>query len=61
MAKLKFKSDVFKYSNESVFFIFFFVFIKMYLSGKLYQENKERWQNKARDRYQNPSEEATIN
>ena len=44
------------------FYKFFFVFIKMSknLSGKLYQENKERWQKKARDRYQSLSEEATI-
>ena len=61
MKKLKFKSDIFKSSSKSIFLYIFFIhfFIHFYfmskvseiLSAKNYQENKERQQKKARERY----------
>ena len=56
ITKLKFKSDILKSSNKSIFYNFFkfffydffFMYIKMSktLSVKYYQENKERQQKK---------------
>ena len=66
MTKLKFKSDIFKSSDKSLFNFFnnfscnvFFICIKMShkLSAKCYQENKERLHKKALERYQNLSKE----
>ena len=63
MKKLKFKSDIFKSSNKSIFykyFIFFFIiFSSKHLSAKYYQENKERLQKNACEKYQNLSKEET--
>ena len=60
MAKLKFKSDVFKSFNDSTsyklfykFVLWLFFFSAIDLSAKFYQQNKERLQKK----YQNLSEE----
>ena len=69
MAKLKFKSVIFKSFNKSTFILifssFFFVFLLFFffcliyikmsrnLSGKYYQESKERLQKIAPERYQN--------
>ena len=53
MTKLNFKSDIFKFSRKSGFFIvfhiflfFFVIYIKMAksLSAKYYQENEEKIQ-----------------
>ena len=63
--KLKFKSDIFKSSNKSIFFdnpfdnFFSFIYIKISknLLAKCYQENKERLQKKARERNHNLSKE----
>ena len=62
MTKLKFKSNIFEFSNKSIFykffyknfFINFFIYVKISknLSAKYQQENKERLQKKARKRYQ---------
>ena len=54
MAKLDFKSDIFKTSHKSIFYnfflyFFFHIFIYIYknvLSAKYYQENKEKLQKK---------------
>ena len=59
MAKLDFKSDIFKTSHKSIFYNFFlyFFFIYIYknvLSAKYYQENKEKLQKKLM-KYQNLS------
>ena len=53
---LKFKSDIFKSSKKCVFYNFY-IKISKDLSAKHYQENKERLQKKARERYQNYSKE----
>ena len=60
----------FKLFNKSIFFIFFdnffnnfFLYIIKFLknlSAKYYQENKERLQRKACERYQNLSEEEKV-
>ena len=52
MAKIKFKSDILKYSNKFNFYIFFITFVSFFffiyikrsrnLSAKYNQENKER-------------------
>ena len=65
MAKIKFKSDILKYSNKFNFYIFFITFVSIFffiyikwsrnLSAKYNQENKERLQKKARESYQNRS------
>ena len=65
MAKIKFKSDILKYSNKFNFYIFFITFVSFFffiyikrsrnLSAKYNQENKERLQKKARESYQNRS------
>ena len=65
MAKIKFKSDILKYSNKFNFYIFFITFVSIFffiyikrsrnLSAKNNQENKERLQKKARESYQNRS------
>ena len=65
MAKIKFKIDILKSSNKSIFHRFFFFFSCIYiktskdLSAKYCQENKERLQKKvrekARETYQNLS------
>ena len=58
MIKLKFKIDFFKSSDKFVFYKFFsnifFIAIKISktLSAKYYQENKERLQKRACERYQ---------
>ena len=63
MRKLKFKIDISKSSNKSMFYkffiFFFFIYIKMpkHSSAKYYQENKERLEKKAREKYQNLSTE----
>ena len=54
MAKIKFKSDILKYSNKFNFYIFFITFVSIFffiyikwsrnLSAKYNQENKERLQ-----------------
>ena len=59
MAKLDFKSDIFKTSHKSIFYNFFlyFFFIYIYknvLSAKYYQENKGKLQKKLM-KYQNLS------
>ena len=62
MAKLDFKSDIFKTSHKSIFYnfflyFFFHIFIYIYknvLSAKYYQENKEKLQKKLM-KYQNLS------
>ena len=59
MAKLDFKSGIFKTSHKSIFYNFFlyFFFIYMYknvLSAKYYQENKGKLQKKLM-KYQNLS------
>ena len=61
--KLKFKSDILKSSNQCIFYnflqfstfsIIFFHILKIskHLSASYYQENKERLQRKASERYQ---------
>ena len=65
MAKIKFKSDILKYSNKFNFYIFFITFVSIFffiyikrsrnLSAKYNQENKERLPKKARESYQNRS------
>ena len=58
---LKFKRNIFEFSNKSIFYKFFlikfFIYIKISknLSAKHYQENKERLQKKTRKRYQSHS------
>ena len=62
MAKLDFKSDIFKTSHKSIFYnfflyFFFHIFVYIYknvLSAKYYQENKEKLQKKLM-KYQNLS------
>ena len=54
MAKIRFKSDILKYSNKFNFYIFFITFVSIFffiyikwsrnLSAKYNQENKERLQ-----------------
>ena len=54
MAKIKFESDILKYSNKFNFYIFFITFVSIFffiyikrsrnLSAKYNQENKERLQ-----------------
>ena len=60
----KFKSNILKCSNKSIFHkffgnFFFFIYVKISenLSAKCYQENKRRLQKRARERYQNLSKE----
>ena len=65
MAKLDFKSDIFKTSHKSIFynfFLFFFIYIyKNVLSAKYYQENKGKLQKKLM-KYQNlPNKEKQKN
>ena len=61
MIKLKFKSDFLKSSNKFFYRFFFIIFFNIHikmsknLSAKYYQENKERLQKKAHERYQNLS------
>ena len=57
MTYLNFPINPFFYKYFYIFLIFFFIYIKVfkYLSVKHYQENKERLQKKARERYQNLS------
>ena len=62
MIKLKFESDIFESLNKSIFYNSFYnfcIYIKMSKnwSAKYYQENKERLQKKAHERYQNLSKE----
>ena len=48
-----------KFTFYKFFYKFFFIYIKLpkNLSAKFYQENKERLQKKARERYKNLSKE----
>ena len=60
MAKLKFKSYIFKSIFYNFFintFYIFFIYIKMckHLSAKYYSENQERLQKRALERYQSLS------
>ena len=62
MIQLKFKYNIFKSSNKSIFyksfeisflyFIFIYIKISKNLLAKYYKENKEKIQKKARERYQ---------
>ena len=58
MAKLDFKSGIFKTSHKSIFYNYFLYFFssiyKNVLSAKYYQENKEKLQKKLM-KYQNLS------
>ena len=57
ITKFKFKSAILKSSNKSI--LYNYLLLKMFknLSAKYYQENKERLQEKACERYQNLSKE----
>ena len=67
MIQLKFKHNIFKSSNKSIFyksfeisflyFIFIYIKISKNLLAKYYQENKEKLQKKACERYQSLSKE----
>ena len=67
MIQLKFKRNIFKSSNKSIFyksfeisflyFIFIYIKISKNLLAKYYKENKEKIQKKARERYQSFSKE----
>ena len=67
MIQLKFKYNIFKSSNKSIFyksfeisflyFIFIYIKISKNLLAKYYKENKEKIQKKARERYQSLSKE----